>query len=241
MNNVLEIKDLTVKIGRTIILEKINFELFPSEVIGLLGHNGVGKSTIQRIIANCQIPDSGYVYNRGHKQSIDKSYNNVILVPDNIILLDQLTIIENFDLITKDFNIDYKFFAKFIEVIRLQQTVKVGALSKGNKELVQLLILLSIEGDVYLLDEPFNAIDIFRRDLIQKIIIEVCFRNPQASFIITSHLINEIEPLLTRVLYLNNTALAIDCSLDQILDQAESLHSYLKSTFKEEVGYDYVL
>lgn len=240
MNEILKVSDLSVKINNKYLLENISFSVNKGEIVGLLGHNGVGKSTIQRIIANRETSTSGTIYNLGKVQSLDVDVDNVVYIPDVIILIPNLTILENYNLITKTRKGNQQFFEKYIKVIRLDSNQRIDSLSKGNKELVQLIILLSLEASLYLLDEPFSAVDIFRRELIQKIIIDLSFRNEQSSVIITSHLINEIEPMLSRVLYLDEGQIVIDTQLEDVLDQSSSLYEYLKQYFGDKVGYDYV-
>lgn len=240
MNEVIKVVDLEMKINKRVLLENLNFTIYGGEIVGLLGHNGVGKSTIQRILANRENPTGGKIYNRGHIQRMEVDVNNIVYVPDTITLIPNLTIAENFELITKCRPADREFFDKYIKGIRLEQNQQVRSLSKGNQELVQIITLLSINASLYLLDEPFSAVDIFRRELIQKIIIDVSLRNEESSIVITSHLISEVEPMLSRVLYLDDGQIVIDCDLEQILEESPSLIDYLKVYFGDKVGYDHV-
>lgn len=240
MNEIIKVDKISKCVGKSQLFENVSFSIYGGEVVGLLGHNGVGKSTIQRIIANRENPTSGAIYNGGKIQSTRVETTNIVYVPDTIDLLLNLSILENFELITKTRSADVDFFERYIKIIRLDKNQQVYGLSKGNKEIVQLIILLSINASLYLLDEPFGAVDVFRRELIQKIIIDLSLRNQQSSIVITSHLINEIEPMLSRVLYLNDGRIVFDCELDRIYDTSSSLLEYLKQYFGDKVGYDYV-
>lgn len=240
MNEIIKVTDLSMKIGKQILFEDINFTVYGGEIIGLLGHNGVGKSTMQRILANREQPTNGKIYNLGNVQQIDNDINNIVYIPDVIKLIPNLSILENYQLVTKTRTGDQEFFEKYIKSIRLESSAKINSLSKGNQEIVQIIILLSINASLYLLDEPFSAVDVFRRELIQKIIIDLSFRNEKSSIVITSHLINEIEPMLSRVLYLDNAQIVIDQELDTIYEQSSNLLTYLKQHFGEKVGYDNV-
>lgn len=237
MNEIIKVVDLTMTMGQKQLFKDINFTINEGEIVGLLGHNGVGKSTMQRIMANRENASSGQVFNNGEIQNTDRDITNVVYVPDTIILFSNLTIKENYELIVKKRNSNQQFFDKYIDVIGLEQTARIGSLSKGNQEIVQIIMLLSIDADLYLLDEPFSAVDIFRRELIQQIVIDLSFRNEHASIMITSHLINEIEPMLSRVIYLDDGQIVIDCDLEEILDQSSSLFEYLKDYFGEKVGF----
>lgn len=240
MNEIFSVENLSMCIGKKTIFEDITFKVYGGEIIGLLGHNGVGKSTMQRIIANRENAQAGTIRNNGRVQTIATDFTNIVYVPDVIILIPNLTVIENFELIAKTCNCNIDFFESYIKTIRLTGKEQIKNLSKGNQELVQIIILLSINAAIYLLDEPFSAVDVFRRELIQKIIIDLSLRNESSSVIITSHLINEIEPMLSRVLYLDEGHIVIDKDLDQIYEQSSNLLQYLKDHFGEKVGYDNV-
>lgn len=240
MNEIFKVCNISKQMGKNLLFEDISFTVYGGDVIGLLGHNGVGKSTMQRIISNRENATSGEIYNLGNIQTTANGFTNIVYVPDSIELLANLTIKENFELITKRRAAETEFFEKFIKVIRLKPSVRVSSLSKGNQELVQIIILLSINASLYLLDEPFGAVDVFRRELIQKIIIDLSLRNEQSAIIITSHLINEIEPMLSRVIYLDDGTISFDQDLEQIYEESDSLLEYLKAYFGGKVGYDYV-
>ncbi len=240
MNEIFSVENLSMTIDKKVIFEDVTFKIYSGEIIGLLGHNGVGKSTMQRIIANRENAQSGTIINNGRIQTIATDFNNIVYVPDVIVLIPNLTIIENFELIAKTRNCNKQFFENYISTIRLTGKEQIKSLSKGNQELVQIIILLSINAAIYLLDEPFSAVDVFRRELIQKIIIDLSLRNELSSVIITSHLINEIEPMLSRVLYLDDGHIVIDKDLDLVYEESSSLLQYLKNHFGEKVGYDNV-
>lgn len=237
MNEIFKVVDLQMIIKKRCIFDNINFTINSGEVVGLLGHNGAGKSTIQRILANRENPTKGQIYNCGQLQSADQDFTNIVYIPDTIQLISNISINDNYELITRDRKTNDYFYNKYLEVIGLEKNEVISNLSKGNQELIQIIILLSIEADLYLLDEPFSAVDIFRRDLIQQLIIELSIHNDQAGIVITSHLINEIEPILSRVLYLDNGQIVIDSEMEDIIEQNDSLVDYLKDYFGEKVGY----
>lgn len=237
MNEIFKVVDLQMIIKKRCIFDNINFTINSGEVVGLLGHNGAGKSTIQRILANRENPTKGQIYNCGQLQSADQDLTNIVYIPDTIQLISNISINDNYELITRDRKTNDYFYNKYLEVIGLEKNEVISNLSKGNQELIQIIILLSIEADLYLLDEPFSAVDIFRRDLIQQLIIELSIHNDQAGIVITSHLINEIEPILSRVLYLDNGQIVIDSEMEDIIEQNDSLVDYLKDYFGEKVGY----
>ncbi len=240
MNKLLQVENICMKNYKGMIFDDISFEIEKGEIVGLLGHNGSGKSTIQRIIANYEPAQKGEVTLNGMINDINIQSKDAILIPDRIQLFKNKTIKENFDLISIGYIARFEFLDKYMNILDLKQDDVINSLSKGNQEIVQILIYLSIDTELYLLDEPFSAVDIYRRDLIQKIIVDVQLRLPDSSFIITTHLISEVELILDRILYLHNGKMLFDKEVDELLAEAESLTSYLKEYFKEELGYDKV-
>ncbi len=230
---VLKVDKLGSKARNKYVYKDISFELNKGEIVGLLGHNGAGKSTILRNISNMEIPQEGYVKILNQKNDINKFNDSVILIPDEIQLYKNYTIKKQIDLITYNYGYDKEFLDKYLTKVKLKYSDIVGDLSKGNQEILQLIIMLSTNADLYLLDEPFSAIDIFRREVVLKMLIEVSLK--EKTIIVTTHLIKEIETILTRVLYLNEGQIIIDKEMEQIQLENESLVQYLKVYFKEEV------
>ncbi len=240
MNKVLQVENIGMENYKGMIFTDISFKIDKGEIVGLLGHNGSGKSTIQRIIANYEPAQKGEVAVNGMINDINIQTKDVILIPDTIQLFKNKSIKENFDIICIGYNANVDFLNKYMDILDLKDNDIISSLSKGNQEIIQLLIYLSIDTHLYLLDEPFSAVDIYRRELIQKIIVDVQLRQPDSSFIITTHLISEVELILDRVLYLHNGKILFDEEVEQLLVEADSLTSYLKQYFKEELGYDKV-
>ncbi len=234
----LRVSNLGASIQKSDVFDGINFEVSAGEVVGLLGHNGCGKSTMLRLLANFERPMRGEVVLNEKKLDINTHTREVIMIPDSIKLISGMTILENFKIIAGQYKHDKESFDKYLKALRLEESQFVGDLSKGNQEIVQMLIYFSIDTDVYLLDEPFSAVDIYRREFIQKIVIDVMLRNEKAIIIITTHLIDEVEGILERVLYLNDGKIEIDKAVEDILSESDSLKSYLKEYYKEEVGFD---
>ncbi len=230
---VLNVRKLGSKAKNKYVYKDISFNLNKGEIVGLLGHNGAGKSTILRNISNMEIPQEGYVEILNQKNDINKFNDSVILIPDEIQLYKNFTIKKQIDLITYSYGYDKKFLEKYLKKVNLKESDVVGDLSKGNQEILQLIIMLSTNADLYLLDEPFSALDIFRREIVLKMLIEVSLK--EKTIVVTTHLIKEIETILTRVLYLNKGQIIIDKEIEEIQLENESLVEYLKIYFKEEV------
>ncbi len=233
----LKTNNLCAKVKKQVIFEDINLDIKPGQVIGLLGHNGAGKSTILRLIANHETPQQGSVVINGNINDINILNKDVLLIPDTILLLKKKTIMQNYNIICRNKDYDKETFIKYLEIINLDGSEQINSLSKGNQEIVQLMIYLSLKTKIYLLDEPFSAVDIFRRELVQKLLIDTMLRNEDAIIVLTTHLINEVENILDHVLYLNDGKIVIDAPIDECMQNHDTLVDYLKETFYAEVGY----
>lgn len=210
------------------------------EVVGLFGHNGSGKSTLHRILGNLEPATKGAVTINGQVNDFNQFRNDVVLIPDQVMLFQNKTISANYKFITKQYKLDKQVFDKLLAILNLNEKQYVSDLSKGNQEMLQLIIYFSIDASVYLLDEPFGAVDIFRRKFINKLFIETILRRSDASIIVTTHLISEIEPILDRVVYLDQGAIKFDVLCDQIYEVSDSVVSYIEAQF-EELNYEELL
>lgn len=231
MNKILEIKDLSSISKKRYVYRNINFEALGGEIIGLLGHNGAGKSTMLRKIANIEVSQTGEVIINGKVNNINKYRKDVVYIPDVIELNQSFKIKEQIELYEKCYELDQTFINKYLRRMKLEMNDEIAALSKGNQEMLQLIILIAIEASVIVLDEPFSAIDIFRREIILEMIVERI--TDERVIIITSHLIDEIEPIINRLIYLHEANIVIDREVEAILSENESLISFLKTTFTE--------
>ncbi len=231
MNKILEIKDLSSISKKRYVYRNINFEASGGEIIGLLGHNGAGKSTMLRKIANIEVSQAGEVIINGKVNNINKYRKDVVYIPDVIELNQNFKIKEQIELYEKCYELDQTFINKYLRRMKLEMNDEIAALSKGNQEMLQLIILIAIEASVIVLDEPFSAIDIFRREIILEMIVERI--TDERVIIITSHLIDEIEPIINRLIYLHEANIVIDREVEAILSENESLISFLKTTFTE--------
>lgn len=235
---VLKTCSLGAKARKRCVFNEINFELYAGEIVGLFGHNGSGKSTMLRLLANLEKPMEGHVEVAGQKQDSNQHNTAVVLIPDTIKLIMNMTIKENFQIITDGYEVEKELFAKYLKMLRLEETTRISELSKGNQEMVQLMIYFTINTNVYLLDEPFSAVDIYRREFIQKLLLDLNLRNENSVIVITTHLISEVENILERILYLDHGQFVINDTVENLLENHSTLAEYLKEYFKDEVGYD---
>ncbi len=238
MQELVKLNKVTAKTKKGMVYTDLQAVITPGEVVGLFGHNGAGKTTLLRQIANVDYPFSGEIYVDGKLNDINEYQPNVVLIPDEIKLLKDSTIKTNFELITGNYDVDVDYFERCLHTLDLKDEVYVGSLSKGNQEILQLMIYFSINTKVYLLDEPFSAVDIFRRQLIQKLLIDLLLRNEEASIIITTHLIDDVEQIIDRILYLDFGRFVIDGQIEELTEGYEKLTDFFVDYFKEGVGFN---
>ncbi|WP_156285899.1 ABC transporter ATP-binding protein [Oceanivirga salmonicida] len=197
----LSIKNLNKSFGSNLILNNVNLELSNGKILGLLGPNGSGKTSLMKILVNIGAYDSGEIEIMGEK--LCKETNRYIsYLPDVIFLDENMSIgqaISNHKLFYKDFNEEKS--EKLLKELKLDKKQKIKRLSKGMKEKLNLILVLSRDAKLFILDEPIAGVDIVTRQQILKLIIENI--NEDASVIVTTHLIKDIEQIFDEVCFLN--------------------------------------
>ena len=182
------------------VLKNFNCSLPSGKIIGLLGPNGCGKSTLIKLIAGILVPDRGEIKICGEPRS-EASNAFVSYLPERTYFNPNMTVEESI-LFFADFYEDFDVDAarKMLADLNINTSAKFKALSKGTKEKVQLVLVMSRRARLYLLDEPIAGVDPAARDYILKTIISNY--RPDATVIITTHLIYDIEPILDEFAFL---------------------------------------
>ena len=200
--NILECKNLTKSYKRNKpVLNNLNLELPAGKIIGLLGPNGCGKSTLIKLISGLLQPDSGEILVDGIPVS-DKTNALISYLPERTYFNSWMKVEElimYFEEFYADFNAEKAF--KLLYDLKIDPTQKLKSLSKGTKEKVQLILVMSREAKLYLLDEPIAGVDPAARDYILSTIVSNY--NPEASIIITTHLITDVEQVLDDFVFLS--------------------------------------
>ena len=231
MKTILECKNLTKRYGRTQALSGINLSLKAGRIIGLLGPNGSGKTTMIKLINGLLTPTGGEILIDGMAPGV-KTKSIVSYLPERTYLDESMRITEAIDYFEdfyKDF--DRKKAMKMLEKVNLNPALRIKTLSKGNKEKVQLILVMSRNAKLYLLDEPIAGVDPAARDYILKTIISNY--NPDASLIISTHLISDIETVLDDVLFLQNGKITLSATVDQIREEKQkSVDQLFREVFK---------
>lgn len=193
--------------GESAALTNVNLTIQPGKIVGLLGPNGSGKTTLIKLINGLLQPTFGTIYLKGNTPS-PKSKKFVSYLPDTSYLNDNLKVEEAltfFQDFYEDFNIAKAY--QLLNDLNINVKDSFKNLSKGNKEKVQLILVMSRQADLYILDEPIGGVDPAARDYILRTIIQN--RSPHSSVIISTHLIADIEPILDEVIFINQGSILI--------------------------------
>ena len=199
--NLIEIKDLTKSYGKKQALKDINLTIEPGNIYGLLGPNGSGKTTLIKIINNLLTPTSGEIKIKGNTPGIE-SKKIISYLPERTYLNMNFKVKEVLDYF-EDFydNFDRKKALTLLRKLNINPEDKLKTMSKGTKEKVQLILVMSRKADLYILDEPIGGVDPASRDYILETILSNF--DDKASMIISTQLIQDIESILDNVIFIN--------------------------------------
>lgn len=198
----IEVKHVKKKYKKVKALDDVSFNIEEGKITCILGVNGVGKSTILKVIAGLVKPNSGEILIDGEKFS-QQTYNKLAFVTDIDIHFNHLNIKETFDLMKLFYkNWDEERAYEMLSMFSLTDDKKISELSKGNKARVKIIIGFAQRAKYILLDEPFSGIDIFKRE--EFINAMLTLMEDDESIVITTHEIGEIEQIVDDVIILNN-------------------------------------
>ena len=228
---VLECTGVSKKYGKKEVLKNINLQLERGKIIGLLGPNGSGKTTLIKIINGLLTADEGDIKVSGEQIGIE-SKKIISYLPDRTYLADWMKvkdIVGMFDDFYKDFSREKA--EDMLKRLNINEDDRLKTLSKGNKEKVQLILVMSRQAQLYLLDEPIGGVDPAARDYILNTIITNY--NPDASVVISTHLISDVEKVLDEAIFINNGEILLHESVDDIREKySTSVDGYFREVFK---------
>ncbi|WP_026668025.1 ABC transporter ATP-binding protein [Butyrivibrio sp. AE2005] len=231
MSNLLEIQGLHKTYGKKTALNDINLSIEPGHIIGLLGPNGSGKTTLIKIICGLLQPTGGSVLVDGNPVG-PESKAIVSYLPDKTYLDESMTVgsaIDMFKYFYDDF--DEKRAEEMLSSLNIDPKSKLKILSKGNKEKVQLMLVMSRRAKLYILDEPIAGVDPAARDYILRTIISNF--EPSASLIIATHLISDVEPVLDEAIFLQNGSIKLFKSIDDIrAENGKSVDALFREVYR---------
>lgn len=214
MNPILECKGLTRKFNHFFALSNVDLTLERGEIIGLLGPNGSGKTTLIKLINGLLLPTDGQITINGSVPGVETK-KIVSYLPERGCLDERRRISELISYYS-DFYSDFDVSRAhtMLKDLDIDPSLRLKTLSKGTKEKVQLILVMSRDAQLYVLDEPIGGVDPAARDYILRTILTNY--NEGASVLISTHLIADVENVLDRVLFLQNGQITLNASVDKI-------------------------
>lgn len=231
MQTILTCQDLTKRYGKVLALDHVSFALPCGKIVGLLGPNGSGKTTIIKLINGLLTPDSGTVLVNGNPPG-PQTKAIVSYLPDSIYLNSWMTvkqIVEYFQDFYEDFRPALAY--EMLERLGITPKQRLKSLSKGNKEKVCLILAMSRNAKLYVLDEPIAGVDPAARDYVISTILGNY--NPESTVLISTHLISDIEQVLDEVIFIQNGKILLQKTIDEIrTESGKSVDALFREVFK---------
>lgn len=231
MDNIVEIKNVYKSYSKKEVISNMNLNIPKGKIVGLLGPNGSGKSTLIKLINGLLQPNSGYVLIDGIKPSIETKCI-VSYLPERTYLNDWMKvsdILNFFNDFYDDFDIDKAM--DMVKSLNIDINEKLKTMSKGTKEKVQLILVMSRHAKLYILDEPIGGVDLAARTYILKTIItNYC---EDSTLLIATHLISEIENICDDVIFISNGNIVLQGNVDEIREEkGKSIDALFREEFK---------
>lgn len=231
MSTLLECKDLTKKFGQKTAVDHASFSIEGGHIIGLLGPNGSGKTTIIKMINGLLQPSSGELYMKENPIGVE-SKKHISYLPDhtypnmNQRVRDIITFFADF---YEDFDTNRAY--DMLDKLQINPKDRLKTMSKGTKEKVQLVLVMSRKAELYILDEPIAGVDPAARDFILNVILSNY--EPNASIIISTHLIADIENILDEVIFIQNGQIRLTSSVEDIrANEGKSIDALFREVFR---------
>ena len=209
--------------GNNIVLDKINLSLEDNKIYGLIGRNGVGKTTLMKILSDQIINYQGEAFVDGSNIKNDKTFKeNLVIISDGFISDMQQasklkTLTSTIKILAPMFN--QKRYDELMDIFMLNEKTRYNKLSYGNQGLYRSIIGLSTGAKIIFLDEPANGLDEINRDIFYKKIIEYQEQD-QSLIMVSSHILSDIERVVTDIIFLKDSKVALNESVESIEEKA---------------------
>ena len=227
----LEIKKLNKSFDNKEILKNINLKIKHGRIIGLLGKNGAGKTTIIKLINDLLTPTSGEILVNGKKIGVETK-KIISYLPERTYLNKQMKVSEVLSFFNDFYdNFDIEKAKKLLIDLDLDINQNLSKMSKGMQEKVQLVLVMSRNADLYILDEPLGGVDPATREYILDTILSNF--NENASVIISTHLISDIERILDDVIFIDKGKIILQEDADKLRNKEKaSIDEIFRRMFK---------
>lgn len=230
MANILEIENLTKRYGNFTALDRLNIKVGGGKIIGLLGPNGSGKSTLLKCVAGLLTAEEGRILVDGMPVGVETK-KIVSFLPERTYLDPSMTVkecLKFFGTFYEDFDRDKAL--GMLQTLQVSEEAKLKTLSKGTKEKVQLVLVMSRKSKLFLLDEPIGGVDPAAREFILNTILS-SYRNG-ATVIVSTHLIRDVEEILDEYIFLQYNHFTAYGSVKELHDKGQTVDELFREVFR---------
>ena len=231
MDSIFKCFGLTKAFGTTRAVNNVDLELPKGRIIGLLGPNGSGKTTLIKMAAGLLTPTRGEIFIDGMKPGVETK-SVVSYLPERTYFNSWMRVADCLDYF-EDFYADFDrvVAVEMLQRLGVERGLRLSTLSKGTKEKVQLVMVMSRKAKLYLLDEPIGGVDPATRDYILSTIISNY--NTEATVLISTHLIADIERILDEFIFIQNGEIMAYAPTENLrMDMGKSIDEYFREVFK---------
>lgn len=227
----IEFKNVSKKYDDKLVLKDINLKIGRGKIVGLLGKNGEGKTTMIKLINDLLTPTTGEVLINGMHPNVETK-KIIAYLPERTYLDKDMKVSEVIKYFSEFYdNFDSKKALKLLKDLDLDVNARLSKMSKGMQEKVQLILVMSRDADIYILDEPLGGVDPATRDYILDTILSN-FKEG-ATVIISTHLISDIERILDEVIFINKGKIVLESSADELREKENaSIDEVFRRSFK---------
>lgn len=229
MNDIIKIENLKKSYGKKVVLDGISLSLGENQIIGLLGPNGCGKTTLIKTLTGLIKDYEGSILIDGEKPGVH-SKSIIAYLPEKSYLPDWMRPVDALKYFA-DFYEDFDT-AKAEKMIRdfdLDMKQKIKTMSKGQQEKISLILVMSRRAKLYILDEPLGGVDPAARDAILSLIMNNYAEH--STVLMSTHLIHDIEPVLDRALMISRGKLVLNADVEKIKQEGKTVEDIFKEVF----------
>lgn len=231
MKPIIECRSLTKKYGNFYALNNLNLTLEKGQIIGLLGPNGSGKTTLIKLLNGLLTATSGEIYIDGEPLGVETK-KIVSFLPERTYLNAHRKVKDIISYFADFYdNFDSERAYRMLKHLEINPEARLKSLSKGTKEKVQLILVMSRDAALYILDEPIGAVDPAARDYILNTILTNY--NENATILLSTHLIHDIKNILDRVIFIQNGHIITNSTVDEIrTEKKQSVDALFREVFR---------
>lgn len=232
MNTVIELKDVSKSYGSTRGVLDLSFQISEGQIVGLLGPNGCGKTTLIKMIMGLLQPDKGDVLLGGTAPR--ESLHLVSYLPEKTYLWESIKMEEAFEIFANfypDFSVEKA--RSILAEFQIDEETPLRSMSKGMQEKAQLSLVMGRECKIYILDEPMGGVDpLSRETILREILLNY---NPGSTMLLSTHLVSEVEAIFERVLFMDQGRILEDVDVERIRQMENlSVDAYFRKIYKNK-------